>query len=244
MKKIIAFLLATMLLLASVPCMAESTQDVQKAEINLDFFQVTATYKTDKNYGDLTARVTNSDTTDRKVYAADQKKAEQTEDGYVYTFRFRMPQTAKSGEYLFSVGGALAFSQTFSYYNIMEKVDFYNVLNVAPVTSEDGETIYDLLSGEDCKVSYDFSLYCELVESVRVLVDAEVDALDLSATQDNVAEKEALLKQTLDELIPLAVLLNVNEKTDKKTLDELVKIGSSAGVLVMSIITTSEREIT
>lgn len=227
MKKLISLCLAVFLMLASVPCMAEE----EIATISLNFFQVTASFTTPKNVGQLTARITNTDGNDHKIYAVDQKNGKKTDDGYLYTFAFLFPQTADSGTYLLSVGGAYGFTQEFSYYNIMEKVEFYNALNQAPVTSEDKTTISEMLSGEDCKVGYDFKLYKSLMEEVRVLVDAAVDELDLSATKETVAEKEILLTELLDSVIPLAVLMNVSDKTEKETLDSLVEMGKKAGVL-------------
>ncbi len=240
MKKITALLLSVLLLVLSVPCMAEDTPETEylpAAEIHLDFFRITASFSAEKNYGELTARIVKKQSAeetepDRNIYAMDQRTGEKTETGYTYTFRFKLPENAASGAYILTVGGAYGFTQEFTYYNVMEKVYFYNALDVAPVfaTAEE-QTIYELLTGEDCKASYDLTLYKSLAESVRLLVDAEIEKLNLASNQETVTAAEQLFTETLNKLLPLAVLLNVDTTTSEKTLDDLVKMGKDAGVL-------------
>lgn len=234
MKKLTALLLSTLLLILSFPCMAENTPS---AEIDLDFFKVTASFITEKNYGELTARITKKQATpqesvDRTVYALDQKSGTKTENGYTYNFLFKLPATATSGTYILSVGGAYNLTQEFSYFSVIDKIQFFNDLNAAPVTATDNEdTVCDLLGADKCKASYDLTLYHTLRESVRALVDIEIASLDLYSTQETVMAKEQSFINKMDELLPLALLLNVTAQTDNQTLDNLVAMGKEAGLL-------------
>ncbi len=224
-KKILSVLLSAMLLFVSMLSVS-AADNTAEIDVNVDVFEITVMVKTDA-VGQMNLQIVNKD---NNVLAAMTESAEYVtleEGSNEYTFTIRMQPTHATGTYVVRVGNNVAVTEEeFTFVNAYDVVDFYNALNDA--TAEDDE-IYNLLTGEDSKTTYDVTVYKALTEEVRLLVDAEIEKLNLATTMDNVEEKEAEFKNLMDVVMPAAVMSD--SKTDSETWNAYVDASLKAGKL-------------
>ncbi|MDO4426431.1 MAG: hypothetical protein Q4D17_11795, partial [Planctomycetia bacterium] len=155
------------------------------------------------------------------------------EDGInEYTFLIKMQPTHATGTYVVRIGNNVAKTEKdFEFVNAYDIVDYYNALDkaVAEAETEDDVEIFDVLTGENSKCTYDLTEYKALSEDVRLLVDAEIEKLDLAATMENVADVETAFRTKLNEVLPWAVL--ADSETDCETWHLYEVIALLIGVL-------------
>ena len=215
-EKIISLILPVMLLLAS-SFTAFAAEEAAQIKISVETFTVTVEVTT-KAEGEMTAILKNKD---NNVWVdMSQTRDFTVVDGKnVYTFQFVMQPTRETGDYVVTVGGNVAETmEPFTFRNIQEIADFYNLLNEAKSAEDE---IYSLLTGEKYILYYDLTAYMALGKDTRTAVDKEIEGWDLSATIETVSlvnqEFTALLNRTMS----LAQIADPN--TGLTAWDEAVK---------------------
>ena len=217
-KKILSVLLSVMLLFVSMLSVSAADKTAE-IDVNVEVFAITVMVKTDA-VGQMNLQIVNKE---NNVLTAMAESAEYTtllDGSNEYSFLIKMQPTHATGTYVVRVGNNVAVTEKeFIFINAYDIVDFYNALNEA--TAENNE-IFELLTGENSKCTYDLTAYAALSEDIRLLVDAEIEKLDLATTMDNVEEKEAAFKGLMDEVMPLAVL--ADPETDCETWHTYEKV--------------------
>ena len=230
MKKILSVLLSAMLLFTSVLAVS-AADNTAEIDVNVEVFQVTVMVATDA-VGQMNLQIVNKE---NNVLTAMAESTEYVtnEDGMnEYTFLIKMQPTHATGTYVVRVGNNVAKTEKeFEFVNAYDIVDYYNALDkaVAEAETEDDIEIFDVLTGENSKCTYDLTEYKALSEDIRLLVDAEIEKLDLAATMENVADVETAFGTKLNEVLPWAVL--ADSETDCETWHLYEVIALLIGVL-------------
>lgn len=212
-KKFLSLVLTLAMMLCTFMT-AFAAAETAEIDISVETFTVTAKVSTEAD-GVMTALLKNADNT---VWVDMAQSAEYvTEDGKnVYTFLFVMPTDQASDEYTVTVGGCVAESfKSFDFKNVGDIVNFYNALNEAPAAATGEEkSIYDLLTGEDNPLYYDFTAYKALPPSLLDVADAEIEKLELAATMETVEEVDKAFTEAMDSLMQLALVVNENAASE------------------------------
>ena len=212
MKKFLSVILSALFMFVSMLSVS-AAQATAEIGISLDLFKVDVTVTADAAAtGEVTAQITDTkESTGAKVLGGMDQTHEYTltDDGkYQYQFHFKMQPTHESGTYWVHVGGGVeTIVKEFLFINVFDKIDFYNKLDQA-VKENDG--IYNLITGEDSKLTYDLTEYKALSKEVRLLVDEKIEAIDLAATEANIEEIETRFTQEMDTEMLLAKIADAN----------------------------------
>ncbi len=219
-KKMISVLLSAMLLLVS---MLSVSAEKPAAEIDVDVNVLTVTVRVQTDAaGQMNLQIVNKA---NNVLAAMTESTEYVvnEDGKKeYTFQVPMQSTHATGTYTARVGNNVAKTEKdFTFTNAYDLVNYYE-----DFLGAGAEGIYDVLTGENSEATYDLTVYENLSEDVRQLVDAELADIESyvmydeegneipfpeEITPDTIATVEAFFRAVMDETVPVAVL------SDKKT---------------------------
>ena len=212
MKKFLSVILSALFMFVSMLSVS-AAQATAEIGISLDLFKVDVTVTADAAAtGEVTAQITDTkESTGAKVLGGMDQTHEYTltDDGkYQYQFHFKMQPTHETGTYWVHVGGGVEnIVKEFLFINVFDKIDFYNKLDQA-VKENDG--IYNLITGEDSKLTYDLTEYKALSQEVRLLVDEKIEAIDLAATEANIEEIETRFTQEMDAEMLLAKIADAN----------------------------------
>lgn len=212
MKKFLSVILSALFMFVSMLSVS-AAQATAEIGISLDLFKVDVTVTADAAAtGEVTAQITDTkESTGAKVLGGMDQTHEYTltDDGkYQYQFHFKMQPTHETGTYWVHVGGGVeTIVKEFLFINVFDKIDFYNKLDQA-VKENDG--IYNLITGEDSKLTYDLTEYKALSQEVRLLVDEKIEAIDLAATEANIEEIETRFTQEMDAEMLLAKIADAN----------------------------------
>ena len=163
---VLSFLMVTVGLLVSAEPAAVNQEDIT---VQLNVFSIDVTVQAASDYGSVTAQIRSTDTGDTRIYGVDEAICAQGKDGtFSYIFHFKMPAAAITGTYAVKLGNSVApVLKEFSFVNVQDKINFYNTLDSAPVHAAEGETtICGLLYDENCKTTYDLTVYRALSEDV------------------------------------------------------------------------------
>lgn len=218
MKRVLSQILTVMIIcisLAVVPAFAVAEDDILCEQTVYD---IKITVESEKN-GSMTCQMTNAENT--RLYGVFTVHTPDAENGkFIYTFNFRMPKTAPTGEYVVRVGNNVGsiVRKTFRYTSLTDKIAFYNNLD----TQASG-TIKTYFENNTDILPVDVSEYYGLSEGVMLLVDDKIYDLDLATgvnietdtdneIADKVEAKETLFKASFAEFMSVAQLADVSEE--------------------------------
>lgn len=212
MKKFLSVIISALFMFVSMLSVS-AAQATAEIGINLDLFKVDVTVTADAAAtGEVTAQITDTkESTGAKVLGGMDQTHEYTltDDGkYQYQFHFKMQPTHESDTYWVHVGGGVEnIVKEFLFINVYDKIDFYNKLDQE---EKENDGIYNLITGEDSKLTYDLTDYKALSKEVRLLVDEKIEAIDLAATEANIEEVETRFTQEMDAEMLLAKIADAN----------------------------------
>ncbi len=244
MKKFLSVILSALFMFVSMLSVS-AAQATAEIGISLDLFKVDVTVTADAAAtGEVTAQITDTkESTGAKVLGGMDQTHEYTltDDGkYQYQFHFKMQPTHETGTYWVHVGGGVEnIIKEFLFINVFDKIDFYNKLDQA-VKENDG--IYNLITGEDSKLTYDLTEYKALSKEVRLLVDEKIEAIDLAATEANIEEIETRFTQEMDTEMLLAKIADANavnwDATVKTAIEKKLLDGTYYDKLTSAVVMT------
>ena len=217
MKRVLSLILSVMIICIFIPAVPVSavTEDEILCEQTVYDIKITVESETD---GSMTCQMANVENT--RLYGVFTIHIPVTENGkFIYTFNFRMPKAAPTGEYVVRVGNNVGgiVRKTFRYTSLTDKITFYNNLD----TQASG-TIKTYFGNNTDILPVDVSGYNDLSEDVMLLVDDKIYDLDLATgvnietdTDDEIAAKveakEILFKTSFASFMYVAELADVSE---------------------------------
>lgn len=220
-KKILSVILSTLFVFVSAISVSAADVTAVISDPVVDVFTVTVDVTTEAE-GKMTAMLTDEA---RTILAGIAEQTEYTESGNgknVYTFTFTMLEAHATGTYVVTVGNNVAkISKPFEFVNVGEIANFYNELDETVMTRDEddkvtNDDIYDLMTGDDSKLTYDLTEYKALTDDVRLMVSEVIEATDLAVADDysNVEEVQTRFTETMDDTMMLAKIADEATKED------------------------------
>jgi len=221
MKKILSFIICTIMLLSVFPDAYAFSADNVEITTNVSKITVKVTAPTD---GAMTALVVNAD--HNTLYGMDEENAPVSENGeYIYTFNFKMQYNVPTDTYKVVLGGNVAHTEKdFSYVNINDKITFYTNLDTTIASG-----IKQYFADNPTFVPVDLTVYNNLDTDVLSLVNEKIDILALNPgvlpedsdeeKQLKVTEKDNLFQSSFAEIMGVAEIATADEAKLTETIE-------------------------